>query len=277
MEPTADAPRVTVPSLRARKGGAGGKIVCLTAYDFPFARILDESGVDVVLVGDSLGTVVQGRENTLPVTLEEMLYHTALVGRAVRRALVVGDMPFLSYQCGVARAVENAGRFLKEAGAAAVKLEGGEGVADVIAAITRVDIPVMAHVGLTPQSIHRMGGYKIQRDRARILADAKAAEAAGAFAVVLEGIPADLAGEVTQALAVPTIGIGAGPACDGQILVLHDLLGLSGPARPSFAKSYADLDATARAAVRAYAADVRGGAFPQAQAPRRATARRATG
>lgn len=262
MRATGD--RVTSPSLRARKGSPE-KIACLTAYDFPFARIVDEAGIDVILVGDSLGVVVQGHENTLPVTLDEMLYHTKMVARAARRALVVGDMPFLSYQCGIDKAVENAGLFLKEAGAAAVKLEGGEASRPVIEALTRFDIPVMGHVGLTPQSIHRMGGYKVQRERKRLLADAHAVEAAGAFAMVLEGIPSEIAREITKAVSIPTIGIGAGPHCDGQILVLHDILGLCTRFAPKFVKRFADLEAAARNAVADYAREVREGAFPDAR------------
>lgn len=258
------ADRVTPPALRARKGSAQ-PIACLTAYDFPFAQLVDEAGIDVILVGDSLGVVVQGHENTLPVTLDEMLYHTRLVARAAKRALVVGDMPFLSYQCGADDAVRNAGRFLKETGAAAVKLEGGRSMSAVLSALTRVDIPVMGHIGLTPQSVHRMGGYKVQRDRDRLLDDARAVEEAGAFAVVLEGIPAELAGEITEAVSIPTIGIGAGPRCDGQILVLHDLLGLCTRFSPKFVKRYADLGRLAREAVEAYAAEVRAGKFPGAE------------
>ncbi len=258
------AQRITSPVLRERKGDAR-KIVCLTAYDFPFAEIVDQAGVDVVLVGDSLGVVVQGQENTLTVTMDEMLYHTRIAARAVKRALVVADMPFLSYQCGPDKAVENAGRFLKEAGAAAVKLEGGRNIAATLEAIVRIDIPVMGHVGLTPQSIHRMGGYKVQRERKRLVADARAVEAAGAFAVILEGIPAEIAGEITDAVSIPTIGIGAGAHCDGQILVLHDLLGLCTRFSPKFVKRYADLGRLAREAVGAYAEDVRAGKFPESQ------------
>lgn len=253
--------RVTPPALRARKGSPE-PIACLTAYDFPFAQIADEAGIDAILVGDSLGVVVQGHENTLPVTLDEMLYHTRLAARGAKRALVVGDMPFLSYQCGVDDAVRNAGRFLKEAGAAAVKLEGGRSMAPVLSGLARVDIPVMGHIGLTPQSVHRMGGYKVQRDRDRLLDDARAVEEAGAFAMVLEGIPAELAEEITRTVSIPTIGIGAGPRCDGQILVLHDLLGLCTRFSPKFVKRYADLGRLAREAVEAYAAEVRAGKFP---------------
>ena len=260
--------RITVPEISKRKGGE--RIVALTAYDFPFARLVDAAGVDVILIGDSLGMVVQGLETTLPVTLDEIIYHCRMVARARRRALLVGDLPFLTYQVSAARAVRNAGRLLKEGGVDAVKLEGGVHVADTIAAITRVDIPVMGHVGLTPQSVHRMGGHKVQGrrhgeaagDRERVLADARAVEDAGAFAIVLEGIPADLAAEITATLSIPTIGIGAGPQCDGQILVLHDVLGLCEGVRPRFAKAYADLAAAATEALGAYAGEVRSGAFP---------------
>lgn len=252
--------KVTVPGIRARKGKEG-KITCLTAYDFPFASILDEAGIDLVLVGDSVGVVVQGGENTLRVTMEQMLYHTEIVSRGVKRALVIGDMPFLSYQCGVDEAVRNAGRFL-QAGASAVKLEGGRSVENVIRGIAGRDIPVMGHVGLTPQSIHRMGGYKVQKQKEKILDDAKAVEDAGAFAVVLEGIPTDLANEITEAVSIPTIGIGAGPHCDGQVLVIHDLLGLFDRFQPSFVKRYANLREEASKAVRAFREEVRSGTFP---------------
>ncbi len=203
----------------------GKKITTLTAYDYPFARLMDEAGIDSILVGDSLGMVVQGRQTTLPVTMDEMLYHTAMVARACQRALVVGDMPFMSYQGAVTEAVLNAGRFLKEAGAAAVKLEGGADVCPVIAALAKAGIPVQAHIGLTPQSVHQMGGFKVQRDEKRLLKDAKEVEGAGAFSVVLEGIPSPISEKITQALTIPTIGIGAGPHCDGQVLVMHDMLG----------------------------------------------------
>jgi len=249
---------------------SGQKITALTAYDYPFARILDECGVDVLLVGDSLATVVQGAETTLPVAMDQMVYHLRLVAPARRRALLVGDMPFLSYQIGSAKAIANAGRLLKEGGAEAVKLEGGVHVAKTIRAIVNMDIPVMGHIGLTPQSVHRMGGYKVQGkgrglapgQRERILEDAQAVEAAGAFSVVLEGIPLDLAREITEKLTLPTIGIGAGPWCDGQILVIHDLLGLTEHFTPKFVKRYVDLRATISEAVRAYVTDVRAGTFP---------------
>ncbi len=261
--------KITVPEIQRMKG-AGHKITALTAYDYPLARILDECGIDILLVGDSLGTVVQGLDTTLPVTLEEMIYHTRLVARARSRALLVGDLPFLSYQAGICQAITNAGRLLKEGGAEAVKLEGGVSMARVIRAIVNVDIPVMGHIGLTPQSIHRMGGYKVQGklpgrrpgQRDRLLEDALAVEEAGAFAIVLEGIPLDLAQEITEKLTIPTIGIGAGPYCDGQILVTHDLLGLTGRFTPKFVKRYADLQAVIGQAVEAYKAEVRAGTFP---------------
>src|SRR5205814_116364 len=261
--------KITVPAILKRKGG-GDPIVALTAYDFPFGRIADTAGVDVILVGDSLGMVVQGMETTLPVTMDEMVYHCRMVARARRRALLVGDLPFLSYQVSPADAVANAGRLIKEGAAEAVKLEGGVTMADTIRAITRVDIPVMGHVGLTPQSVHRMGGHKVQGQRRgerpgqrdRVIDDALAVEAAGAFAIVLEGIPLDLAAEITARLTIPTIGIGAGPHCDGQILVLHDVLGLCDRFVPKFAKHYAELWNTAREAIGAYAREVRSGAFP---------------
>lgn len=260
--------RVTVPDL-ARMKAAGERITMVTAYDFTFARLLDAAGVDMLLVGDSLGMVVQGEENTLPVTLDEMVYHTRLVARAARRALVVGDLPFGSYQTSPAQAVESAVRLVKAGGCAAVKLEGGVRIADAIAAIAAVDIPVVGHVGLTPQSIHRMGGHKVQGRRPgaapdgrdRVLEDARAVEAAGACAVVLEGIPLDLAAEITAELAIPTIGIGAGVHCDGQVLVLHDLLGLT-ERPPRFAKAYADLRTVVSAAVSQYVAEVKTRQFP---------------
>jgi len=261
--------KVTVPDIVKRKGGSN-PIVALTAYDFPFGRIVDEAGVDVILVGDSLGMVVQGMETTLPVTMDEMVYHCRMVARARRRALLVGDLPFLSYQVSTHEAVANAGRLIKEGGAEAVKLEGGLSVADTIDAIASVDIPVMGHIGLTPQSVHRMGGHKVQGrrrgeapgQRDRLIEDAQAVEEAGAFAVVLEGIPLDLAAEITKQLSIPTIGIGAGPRCDGQILVLHDVLGLCHQVAPRFAKRYADLWQVAGDAVRAYVHEVSAGTFP---------------
>ncbi len=256
--------RVTTRTLLARKQ-RHQRFAMLTAYDFPFARIFDEAGIDVILVGDSLGNVVQGLDTTLPVTLDEAVYHTRLVARAARRALVVGDMPFGSYQVSAEDAVRSAIRFLKEGGAHAVKLEGGRFVAAAIERIVAAEIPVMGHVGLTPQAVHRMGGHRVQgrsaAERERVLEDARVVEAAGAFAVVLEGMPSDLAREITETLCIPTIGIGAGPACDGQVLVLHDLLGLS-DWTPSFVKQYANLGALASQAARSFAEEVANAKFP---------------
>ncbi|HYQ47560.1 MAG TPA: 3-methyl-2-oxobutanoate hydroxymethyltransferase [Thermodesulfovibrionales bacterium] len=257
--------KITIQDLLKKKSD-GRKIVMLTAYDYPSAQIVDEAGIDAVLVGDSLGVVVQGLDNTLPVTMDEMIYHTKMVARAVKNAMVIGDMPFMSYQASVEEAVRNAGRFLKEGGAAAVKMEGGAEVADRIRAMTRSDIPVMAHIGLTPQSIHRMGGYKVQgktRSAARrLVEEAKAAENAGAFSVVLEGIPMALSREITKTLSIPTIGIGAGPHCDGQVLVLHDLLGLFDRFVPKFVKRYAHMKREAVRAVGKYREEVEKGVFP---------------
>jgi len=248
----------------------GAPITMLTAYDYPFARIFDHAGVDVLLVGDSLGMVVQGADSTLPVTLGEVIYHTRMVVRARRRALVIADLPFLTYQVSVEQAVRNAGRLIKDGGAEAVKLEGGITMADTIRRLVDVDIPVMGHIGLTPQSIHRMGGHRVQGRRSgkgpgcreRLLEDAAAVEQAGAFSLVLEGIPADLAQEITEHSAIPTIGIGAGPRCDGQVLVMHDVLGLSESFIPRFAKPYANLWQDAGAAATAYIREVRERAFP---------------
>ncbi len=255
---------MTVPDLQKRKT-EGRKIVVVTAYDALFARIAEEAGVEVLLVGDSLGVVVQGKKDTLSVTMEDMLYHTRLVAGAVARSLVIADMPFLSYQVSVEEAIRNAGRLL-QAGAAAVKLEGGAAVVDRVAAMTRFDIPVMGHLGMTPQSVHRYGGYKVQgktADQAEaLLTDAKDLEAAGAFAIVLEAVPAKLAKAITQALAIPTIGIGAGPSCDGQVLVLYDLLGLFDQFVPKFVKPYAHLKADALQALRRYREEVEQGKFP---------------
>lgn len=257
--------KITVNDFIKKKIDAR-KISMITAYDYPFAVIADEAGVDAVLVGDSLAMVVQGLENTLPVTMEEMLYHTRMVSRGVRNAMVIGDMPFMSYQAGVAEAVKNAGRFLKEAGAAAVKLEGGAEVTEQIRAMSRADIPVMAHIGLTPQAIHRMGGYKIQgkTDEAarRLIDEAHSVEDAGAFALLLEAIPMSLAKSITEAISIPTIGIGAGPHCDGQVLVLHDVIGLFERFLPKFAKRYVNLKDEALSAVRTFREEVESGAFP---------------
>jgi 3-methyl-2-oxobutanoate hydroxymethyltransferase len=272
--------RVTVPEL-GRMKTAGEKITMVTAYDWTFARLLDEAGVDMLLVGDSLGMVVQGNGTTIPVTLDQMVYHTQMVARGARRALVVGDLPFGSYQASPAQAVESAIRLIKEGGAQSVKLEGGRRMAETIEAIASVDIPVMGHVGLTPQSVHRMGGHRVQGRRRghqpggrdRVIEDAKAVEAAGAFAVVLECIPLDLAAEITAELSIPTIGIGAGMHCDGQVLVLHDLVGLSENWTPRFAKRYAALGREVVKAAQAYVGEVKDGLFPseaQAFAPDKA-------
>ncbi len=240
----------------------GQKITALTAYDFPFARMLDQAGIEIVLVGDSLGMVVQGKANTLPVTMDESIYHTSMVSRACERAMVIGDMPFMSYQGSLDKAIENGGRFLKEAGAAAVKLEGGADVCPVIDALAKAGVPVQAHIGLTPQSVHQMGGFKVQRDEDRLLQDARDVQSAGAFSVVLEGIPSSIAAKITQELNIPTIGIGAGSACDGQILVLHDMLGINDRFLPKFVKKYADIAQTARQGLDQYIKEVKGGEFP---------------
>ena len=257
--------KITVPHIVKMKQ-RGEKITCLTAYDYSFARILDEAGVEMLLVGDSLGCVVQGGANTLAVTMDEMIYHTRLVVRGCKRALVIGDMPFMSYQIDKDEALRNAGRFFKEAGAEAIKLEGGVAVQESIRAIVDAGMPVMGHVGLTPQSVHQFGGYKIQgREKERreaVLRDAVAVEEAGAFAVVLEGIPEDLAGEISQRLAIPTIGIGAGLQCDGQVLVIHDMLGLFDGFVPKFVKRYADLKQTMHGAVKEFVGEVKERKFP---------------
>jgi len=255
---------VTIHDLRAWKA-EGKRFAMLTAYDYPTAKILDEAGIPVLLVGDSVGSNVLGYENTLPVTMEEMLHHTRAVARGAREALVVGDMPFLSYQVSVEEGVRNAGRFLKEGGARAVKIEGPH--VELVHRLVDLGIPVMAHVGLTPQSVHGMGGYRVQgrgEAGARVLDEALALEKAGAFAVVLEAMPAELGAEITRSLQTPTIGIGAGPGCDAQVLVLHDLLGLS-ERPPKLAKAYADLRGETLRAVRAFASDVEAGRFPDAE------------
>jgi len=259
------AQKMTAPGIRAMKAG-GEKITMLTAYDTPFARILDQAGVDILLVGDSVGSVVVGYPNTLPVTVEEMIYHTKAVVKGVARALVVIDMPFMSYQISIEDAKRNAGRMIKESGAEAVKLEGGVNMKGVIKAIADIDIPVMGHIGLTPQSVHQMGGYKVQgkaeEQKRKIMEDAMAVEEAGAFSLVLECIPTELATEITDRLSIPTIGIGAGIHCDGQVLVIHDVLGLLGDFRPKFVKSYVDLRAIISQAVENYMDEVRKGKFP---------------
>jgi len=256
---------MTVPEVRSMKE-RGEKIVCLTAYDYCFARILDESGIDLLLVGDSLGSVVQGHDSTLPVTVDDIIYHTRAVIRGRKRALVVSDMPFMTFQLGVDDAKRNAGRLIQEGGAESVKLEGGVTQAATIEALVKMGVPVMGHVGLTPQSVHQFGGYRIQgrgeADARNILDDALAVEQAGAFAVVLEGIPVQLAREITRRVSIPTIGIGAGMHCDGQILVVHDMLGLFDDFMPKFVKRYANLKDTIGSAVQSYMEEVRTAAFP---------------
>lgn len=255
---------MTIPEFQRQKRDKK-KLTVVTAYDALFTRIVEQAGIEAILVGDSLGVVVQGQANTLSVTMEDMLYHTKLVAGAAQRALVIGDMPFMSYQASQEDALRNAGRFL-QAGAQAVKLEGGAAVVDRVAAITGIGIPVIGHLGMTPQSVHRYGGYKVQgkeSDQARLLlSDAQALEAAGAFAIVLEAIPAELAKTLTEQLTIPTIGIGAGPHCDGQVLVLYDLLGLFDDFVPKFVKPYAHLKADALQALRRYKVEVEEGTFP---------------
>lgn len=262
MKKSAD--KVTILDF-ARWKEKGERIVMITAYDALFARIFDDVGVDTILVGDSLGQVVLGLPSTLGVTMEDMVRHTGAAARGTKRAFLAADMPFLSFQTGPQEAIRNAGRLL-QAGAEAVKLEGGRSVEKTIRAITRCDIPVVGHVGLTPQSVHRMGGYRVQGreevQRQRLRDDARAVQEAGAFSIVLEGIPSDLAGEITEELAIPTIGIGAGPRCDGQVLVMQDLLGLFDEFRPKFVKRFGELGKPVRDAVRAYADEVRRGKFP---------------
>jgi 3-methyl-2-oxobutanoate hydroxymethyltransferase len=256
--------RVTVRSLRASKR-TGEPFTMLTAYDHTFARIFDAAGIDVLLVGDSLGNVIQGQDTTLPVTLDESIYHTRLVARGADRSMVVGDMPFGSYQVSPEDAVRNSIRMIKEGGAHAVKLEGGSAMLATTRRIVDAGIPVMGHVGLTPQSVHSMGGLRVQgrgeKGRSRVIEDAIAVQEAGAFAIVLEGIPADLAKEITQTLSIPTIGIGAGVDCDGQVLVMHDLLGL-GDWAPSFVKQYANVGQIVSQAARAFADEVTNRKFP---------------
>lgn len=261
-------PKITILDIYKKKA-EGKKITMLTAYDFPTAQIVDQAGIDMILVGDSLGNVVQGVSNTLPVTMGEMLYHTKMVSRAAQTAMVVGDLPFLSYQTSREDAVRNAGRFLKEAGAEAVKLEGGSQMSDVIKAIVSAGIPVMAHIGLTPQYVHALGGFKVQgKDEAareKILADARAVQDAGAFSVVLEAMPSSLAKEIGDILHIPTIGIGAGPDCDGQVLVLHDILGLFDRFTPKFVKKYCNLKQDALRAVTDFKREVENGSFPSVE------------
>ena len=259
--PTAEMRVVTVPDFLAARA-RGVRLTLLTAYDYTMARLLDAAGVDGLLVGDSLGMVVQGQADSLAVTLDEMIYHTRMVMRGARRSLVITDMPFMSYQVSPQQAVESAGRLMKEGGAHAVKLEGGVRSAAAIAAIVAADIPLMGHVGLTPQSVRRLGGFKVQRDAAKLMDDALAVEAAGAFSLVIECVPTDVAARITEAVKIPTIGIGAGPHCDGQVLVTPDLLGLFDELRPRFVKQYADLGREVREAAEAYCREVREGTFP---------------
>lgn len=258
-------PKLTIPEVMQRKG-LGPKLSMLTAYDYPTARLVDRAGVDLILVGDSLGMVCLGYPDTVPVTMEEMLHHTAAAARGAERAVIVGDMPFMSYQVSAEEAVRNAGRFSKEARADCVKLEGGVGQADKVQAIVRAGVPVMGHIGLTPQTATQLGGFKVQgRDPTaarKLREDAQAVQDAGAFAVVLECVPSALAAEITRSLQIPTIGIGAGPGCDGQVLVLHDLVGLFERFSPKFVKKYANLSAGIREAVAQYKAEVESGAFP---------------
>ncbi|MEA2749617.1 MAG: 3-methyl-2-oxobutanoate hydroxymethyltransferase [Myxococcales bacterium] len=258
--------KVTVPDLRARKGGE--KIAMVTAYDYTMARLVDEAGVDMVLVGDSLGMVVQGLTTTIPVTMDEMAYHCRAVARGLGHAHLVGDLPFMSYQVSPQQAVESAGKLMKEGACESIKLEGGQEVAEHVHRIVRAGVPVVGHIGLTPQSVHALGGFKVQgrgQDGAeKVLADAIALEQAGAFAIVLEAIPPDLAAQVTALVSIPTIGIGAGAGCDGQVLVCTDLLGLSRGHQPKFAKRFANLGDAAVEAFNAYVTEVRAGTFPGA-------------
>jgi 3-methyl-2-oxobutanoate hydroxymethyltransferase len=267
----ARAPRskVTVPQIRGSKRAKAktpGGLSMITAYDYTMARLLDEGGADLLLVGDSLGMVVQGHKTTLPVTVEEICYHGRAVARGAERAHVVGDMPFMSFQASPLAALENAGKMMKEGAFESVKLEGGVEVAEHVSRIVSAGIPVMGHVGLLPQSVHAMGGFKVQGkredDAARVLRDAKALEDAGAYAIVLEAIPPDLAAQITQAVSVPTIGIGAGPSCDGQVLVCYDLLGMYRELSPKFAKRFAEVGEAIVEATRAYVREVGDGTFP---------------
>lgn len=255
---------ITVDTIISMKK-KGEKIACLTAYDFITARILDEVGIDIILVGDSAANVVAGEKTTLPITMEEMIYHTRVVSRAVKNSLVIADMPFLSYQVSVQTATYNAGRFLK-VGACGVKLEGGAPVVDTVKRLVDLGIPVMGHLGLTPQSVHKYGGYKIQgkgeHAAARMIEDARSLEAAGCFSIVLEKIPRELAKKISETISIPTIGIGAGPDCDGQVLVLHDILGLYEDFTPKFVKKYADLAGQVRRVVGQYREEVKRGKFP---------------
>ncbi|MCG8418695.1 MAG: 3-methyl-2-oxobutanoate hydroxymethyltransferase [Proteobacteria bacterium] len=260
--------KVTIHTLKAMKE-RGDRIAMLTAYDATFARLLDDSQIDILLIGDSLGMVIQGQETTLPVTLDEVIYHTRAVVRGTRRAQVVGDMPFMSYQSSIENALENAGRLIKEGGCHAVKLEGGAQHTELVTRLVACGIPVMGHIGLTPQSFHQMGGFKVQGrghgEADRLVADARALEEAGVYSIVLEGIPAEIAQRITESVAVPTIGIGAGPHCDGQVLVIYDLLGMNDAFKPKFVRRYEHLATRIRTAVDSYITDVRSGGFPSEQ------------
>jgi 3-methyl-2-oxobutanoate hydroxymethyltransferase len=260
-------PKVTVPAIVARKGQR--PIAMITAYDFTMARLLDEGGADILLVGDSLGMVVQGHQNTLPVTIDEICYHGRAVARGAKSAHVVGDMPFMSFQVSAQSALENAGKLMKEGAFESVKLEGGVEVAEHVFRIVSAGIPVMGHIGLLPQSVHAMGGFKVQGKReeaaARVLRDAKALEEAGAYAIVIEAVPPDLAAQITASVSVPTIGIGAGPSCDGQVLVCYDLLGMYRDLSPKFAKRFAELGEAVVDATSAYVSEVQARSFPAAE------------
>ncbi len=257
--------KVTIHTLKKLKQ-AQQKICMVTAYDATFGRILDEAGADVILVGDSLGMVIQGHDSTLPVTMDQMVYHCRAVTRSARRAHVVGDMPFMSYQASPEEAVKNAGRLVAEGGVGSVKLEGGEEFAETVARIVRASIPVMGHLGLTPQSVHKMGGYVVQgkdeQTARKILSDALALERAGCYAIVLEGVPMELAEQITRRLSIPTIGIGAGLSCDGQVLVCYDLLGMNPDFKPKFVKRYANLYGSIKEAAESFFGEVRSEAFP---------------
>jgi 3-methyl-2-oxobutanoate hydroxymethyltransferase len=271
VAPRAGNGKITVPDIQSRKFNSSSpatnkKITCLTAYDYPTARLLDEAGVEILLVGDSLGMVVLGYDSTLPVTLEEMLHHTRAVRRGTKRALLIADMPYGSFHVSIDESIRNAMRLVKEGGAEAVKIEGGERRLELISRLVEAEIPVMGHVGLTPQSINALGGFHVQgksADAARQLErDARAVESAGAFSVVLESVPREVAARITDKLHIPTIGIGAGPDCDGQVLVFHDLVGLTIGHKPKFARQYANLEAEISHAAEAYCNDVRDGSFP---------------
>ena len=252
--------KITTTQIKEKKGKE--KITMLTSYDYCFAKIVDEAGIDIILVGDSLGMVFAGEENTLSVTLDQMIYHTKAVKKGVKNALVVIDMPFLTYHVSIEKSIENCGRALKESGAEAVKIEGGKNVRSTIEALTRAGIPVMGHIGLTPQYIHQLGGFKVQKEKEKLLEDAKAVESAGAFSIVLECIPESIAKEITENLSIPTIGIGAGRFCDGQVLVINDMLGLFDRFLPKFVKKYADLKKESLKAISEFIDEVKTGKFP---------------